>query len=129
MFRVAIRGLLTHKVRVLLASLSIALGVAFISGTFVLTDSMNTALTGAYEHQYDGTDAVVRAPSAIEDSESLDQRVPIPADVLSKVQQTPGVAAAEGSVTGFALITDKNGDAVNRSGATTQGTSVHTVAR
>src|SRR3954467_10478960 len=100
MFAVALRGLFAHKLRVLLSSLSIALGVAFVSGTLVLTDSMNSSLTGAYEHQYDGTDAVVRAPSALEDTESLDQRVPIPAAALTGVQRAPGVAAAEGSVTG-----------------------------
>jgi putative ABC transport system permease protein len=125
MFRVALQGLLTHKLRVLLSSLSIALGVAFISGTLVLTDGMNSSLTSGYKDQYNGTSAVVRAPSAFEDTDALDQRGPLQSDVLGVVQRTPGVADADGSVTGWAMITNKSGKAITREGATTQGTSVH----
>jgi putative ABC transport system permease protein len=128
MFRVAMRGLLAHKLRVLLSSLSIALGVAFVTGTLVLTDSMNTALTSGYEEQYDGTDVVVRAPSAFEDSEALDQRTPIPASVLDRVYETKGVVQAEGSVTGFTMIVDRKGEAITREGAKTEGTSAHEIA-
>src|SRR3954454_8512315 len=120
MFRVALQGLLSHKLRVLLSSLSIALGVAFISGTFVLTDSMNSSLTNGYKQQYNGTSAVVRSPTSFEDTDALDQRGPFPASVLNSVQRTPGVNQAEGSVTGWALVTDSNGKAITREGATTQ---------
>src|SRR3954465_9442688 len=97
------RGLLAHKLRLVLTSLSIALGVAFVGGTFVLTDSMNTSLTKGYNDQYSGVDAVVRAPAAFTDSEATDQRQPVPATVIDAVKRTPGVAAAEGSVSGYAL--------------------------
>jgi putative ABC transport system permease protein len=128
MLRVAIQGLLSHKLRVLLSSLSIALGVAFVAGTLVLTDGLNASLTSGYKDQYAGTGVVVRSPSAFEDTDSLDQRGPLQASVLDRVRRTPGVAAAEGSVTGWAIITDNRGKAITREGATTQGTSVHQVA-
>ena len=114
MLRVAIQGLLSHKLRVLLSSLSIALGVAFIAGTLVLTDGLNASLTSGYKDQYAGTGVVVRAPSAFEDTDALDQRGPVPASVLDQVRRTPGVKNAEGSVTGWAMITDKHGKAITR---------------
>jgi putative ABC transport system permease protein len=126
-FRVTLQGLLSHKLRVLLSSLAIALGVAFISGTLVLTDSMNSSLTSGYKDQYNGTSAVVRSPTAFEDTDALDQRGPFPASVLNDVRRTAGVDQAEGSVTGWAIITDRNGKAVTREGATTQATSVHKI--
>src|SRR2546421_9324672 len=128
MLRVAIQGLLSHKLRVLLSSLSIALGVAFVAGTLVLTDGLNASFTNGYKDQYAGTGVVVRAPSAFEDTDALDQRGPVPASVLDRVRRTPGVKDADGSVTGWAMITDKRGEAITREGATTQGTSVHQVA-
>src|SRR5205809_823600 len=127
MLRVAIQGLLSHKLRVLLSSLSIALGVAFVAGTFVLTDGLNASLTGGYKDQYAGTGVVVRAPSAFEDTDALDQRGPVSASLLAAVRRTPGVAAAEGSVTGWAIITNKSGKAITREGSTTQGVSAHQV--
>jgi putative ABC transport system permease protein len=128
MLRVAIQGLLAHKLRVLLSSLSIALGVAFIAGTLVLTDGLNASLTSGYKDQYAGTGVVVRAPSAFEDTDALDQRGPVPATVLDQIRHTQGVKDAEGSVTGWAMITDKRGKAITREGSTTQGTSAHQVA-
>jgi putative ABC transport system permease protein len=128
MFRVALQGLLTHKLRVLLSSLSIALGVAFVTGTLVLTDGMNSALTKQYEEQYAGSDVVVRSPSAFEDTDALDQRGPVAASNLDVIHQVPGVTNSEGSVTGWALITDKAGKAITREGATTQATSAYKVA-
>ncbi|MFL6240630.1 MAG: ABC transporter permease [Actinomycetes bacterium] len=127
MFRVALQGLLSHKLRVLLSSLSIALGVAFVTGTLVLTDGMNAAFTDGYKQQYTGTDVVVRAPAAFEDTDALDQRGPVPASTLGSVTATSGVAEAEGSVTGWSLITDKQGKAITREGASTQATSAHKV--
>jgi len=128
MFGVALKGLVAHKLRVLLSALSIALGVAFVSGTLVLGDSVNASLTAAYENQYDSTDVVVRAPASLEDSEAIDQRRPIPAELLPSVLSAPGVAAAEGKVTGFAMIVDKSGQAITRNGAKTEGTSAPTIA-
>src|SRR3954454_23623885 len=107
MFRVAMRGLLANKLRLVLTSLSIALGVAFVAGTFVLTDSMNSSLTKSYEDRYSEVDAVVRSAATFDDTEAFDQREPVPASVLRDVQAAPGVGVAEGTVSGYALMTDK----------------------
>jgi putative ABC transport system permease protein len=120
---VALKGLLAHKVRVLMTALSIALGVAFVSGTFVLTDSMNGSFAGAFSSRYAGVDVDVRAPAAFAAGDAAGQRRPLPATRLSAVRAVPGVARAEGNVFGLALMVGKDGKALGRGLLATQGTS------
>jgi len=63
MFTATIRGMLAHKLRLALTSASIALGIAFLSGTFMLTDTMKLAFEQLYGQVSSGTDAVV--PSGV----------------------------------------------------------------
>jgi len=57
--RVALKGLLARKVRAVLTALAIVLGVAMVSGSFVLTDTISKAFTSIFSSAYDHTDAVV----------------------------------------------------------------------
>ena len=68
MFASTLRGMVAHKVRLLLTTASIALGVAFLAGTFILTDTMGLAFTQLFGKIGSGTDAVVRttAPYGVE---------------------------------------------------------------
>src|SRR6266545_2218473 len=117
MFTATLRGMLAHKVRLVLTVASIALGVAFLAGTLVLTDTMQLAFDQLFGKVSSGTDAVVRAEAAYTQSEGTGtSRAPIPASVLQQVRKVDGVRAAEGSVTGYALLTDNAGKAVLTSG-------------
>ena len=60
MGRLVIRGLLTRKLRSVLTALAIVLGVAMISGTFVLTDQISGAFDDIFQAANKGTDAVVK---------------------------------------------------------------------
>ena len=60
MIKVALKGLAGRKVRALLTALAVVIGVSMVSGTFVLTDTMQKAFDGIFTESYDGTDAVVR---------------------------------------------------------------------
>jgi putative ABC transport system permease protein len=66
MIRVAIRGLVARPVRTVLTTLAIVLGVAMVSGAFTLTDTQRAAADSLSSAAYDGTDAVVAAPTAFE---------------------------------------------------------------
>jgi putative ABC transport system permease protein len=128
MILVAVKGLLAHKLRVLMTALSIALGVAFVSGTFTLTDALNNSFSSAVTSQYAGVDVVVRAPAAFVDSEAIGQRQPLPAGVLDAVRAVPGVDRADGSVSGHATIVGTDGKALGRGALSTDGMSVPAAA-
>ncbi len=60
MFTATVRGMLAHKLRLVLTTASIALGVAFLAGTLILTDTMKLAFDQLFGKVSSGTDAVVR---------------------------------------------------------------------
>ena len=126
MFASTLRGMVAHKVRLVLTTASIALGVAFLAGTLILTDTMSLAFTQLFGKIGAGTDAVVRTEAAYKQAEGAGlSRAPIAASVLDQVKAVDGVRVAEGSVTGYALLTDTEGKAVLTSGgAPTQGYSM-----
>ncbi len=123
MFTATLRGMVAHKMRLILTTLSIALGVAFLAGTLILTDTMQLAFNQLFGKIGSGTDAVVRQEAAFSQSNGVGlDRAPIASSVLDQVRSVPGVGAAEGSVTGYALLTDTKGKAVlTDGGAPTQG--------
>ena len=113
MLTTTLRGMVAHKLRLALTTASIALGVAFLAGTLVLTDTMGTAFDRLFDKVAAGTDAVVRTETAYTAAKGVgNSRAPIDAAVLDQVRQVDGVRVAEGSVTGYALLTDNHGKAV-----------------
>lgn len=123
MFTATVRGMLAHKLRLVLTTASIALGVAFLAGTLILTDTMQLAFDQLFGKVSSGTDAVVRqeAPYAAADGVGT-ARPPLPETVLDAVQDVDGVSAAEGSVSGYALLTDAAGKVIlSEGGAPTMG--------
>ena len=115
MFKVTIKGILAHKIRFLLTGVSVILGVAFISGTLVLTATINKTFDSLLSNVYQKTDAVVRQKAAFK-SDIGSVRGRIDASLIPKVQKTDGVAAAVGNVQGLAWIVDKKNEALNSSG-------------
>nr|MDT0665075.1 hypothetical protein [Micromonospora sp. DSM 115978] len=111
MLTVALRGLLAHKLRLAMTALSIAVGVAFVAGTLILTDTLNASFGRASADRYAGVDVVVRSQNAFDDGEALGSRQPLPEALLADVRSVPGVADAEGAVNGFAMMVDPAGTA------------------
>ena len=72
MRRVALRGLLARKTRLVLTALAIALGVTLISGTFVFTDTINTSFDRIFSEAYKATDVVVTPNDEVALSEGGD---------------------------------------------------------
>ena len=69
MWRVTIKGLLAKKLRLVLTSIAVVLGVAFISGTFVLTDTLGSVFDNLFTETTKGIDAVVRTKRALDDDQ------------------------------------------------------------
>ena len=115
MWEVTRKGLLAHKFRLLLTSISIVLGVAFVAGTFVFTDTIGSVFDHLFTQTTSGTDAVVRAklPFKVSNQGGPQQdRAPVPDSMVPLVRSAPGVADAQGSVNGLALVVGKDGKAV-----------------
>ena len=126
MLTTTIRGMVAHKLRLVLTTASIALGVAFLAGTLILTDTMGVAFDQLFGKVASGTDAVVRTETEYTKSEGIStSRGPIASSVLSKVADVDGVRVAEGTVSGYALLTDNDGKAIlTKGGAPTMGYSM-----
>ncbi|HKY67733.1 MAG TPA: FtsX-like permease family protein [Acidimicrobiales bacterium] len=124
MLKVALRGLMAHKARLLTTFLAVALGVAFMGGVLVLTDTTNRSFDDLFADVFRDTDAVVRSDQTI-DSDFGEMRGQIDESLLPQVQDADGVADAAGSVDGYAQVIDKQGDAVGdpAMGAPTFGTN------
>jgi putative ABC transport system permease protein len=126
MLTATFRGMIAHKLRLVLTMSSIALGVAFLAGTLILTNTMGLAFDQLFGKISAGTDAVVRTEAPYTSTEGVGTtRGPISASVLDDVRAVDGVRAAEGSVTGYALLTDNDGQAITTNGgAPTNGYSM-----
>ncbi len=123
MWKVTVKGLMAHKLRLALTALAIVLGVTFISGTFVLTDTLHNTFTTLFGHVYQNVDFVVRGKAAFNDSSGTADRKPIPESIEASVLRIPGVAYADGSVTGPAQFIAPDGKAITTGGAPTIGFS------
>ena len=98
MFTVNLRSMVAHKLRLLLTTASIALGIAFLAGTLVLTDTMSLAFDQLFGKVSSGTDAVVRTEASYVESSGVGtSRAPISAAVIDDVRNVDGVRVAEGS--------------------------------
>lgn len=126
MLTATFRGMVAHKLRVVLTMASIALGVSFLAGTLVLTNTMGLAFDQLFGKISAGTDTVVRTEAPYSATEGVGTtRGPIAASVLGDVGSVEGVRAAEGSVSGYALLTDNDGRAITTNGgAPTNGYSM-----
>ena len=125
MIRFAVKGLAGRKLRTALTAIAIVLGVAMVSGTYVLTDSISNAFNAIFEQQYENTDAVITGESAFDLGQSgTTFPPPFSESVLADVEALPGVKAALGGVGGEAQLIGENGKAIVFGGAPNLGFSV-----
>jgi putative ABC transport system permease protein len=94
MTAVALKGLLGRKLRSVLTGLAIVLGVAMISGTYILTDTINQAFTNVFNVSYRHADAIISGKQFVSGTHSEST---VPASVLTRVRALPDVAAVSGS--------------------------------
>ena len=119
MIRFALKSLAGRKLRTVLTALAIVLGVAMMSGAYVLTDTIDKAFNSIFVDSYAGTDAVVtgKDPGFSFEGESA-QAPPIPEETLERVRQIDGVEVATGSVQDFQTkLLRPDGEAIDTGGA------------
>jgi putative ABC transport system permease protein len=121
MRNVIFKGLVAHKRRLVGTFLAVFLGVAFLSGTLVLGDTLRANFDDLFTEANAGTDVVVRHESDLstDPGEPDTQRGLIDASLVDTVRGVDGVAAAEPTVEGFGQLVGKNGDDLGGNGPPT----------
>jgi putative ABC transport system permease protein len=121
MLNLSLKGLWAHKRRLIGTFLAVFLGVAFLSGTLVLGDTLRGNFDNLFTEANAGTDVVVRHSSTLstDPGEPDIQRGLIDASLVDTVRDVQGVAAAEPSVEGYGQLVGKNGDKLGGNGPPT----------
>lgn len=123
MWKATVKGLLAHRLRLALTALAIVLGVMFVSGTLVLTDTLHSTFTTLFNNVYQNVNFEVRAKAAFTESAGGAVRKPIPDSIAATVGAVPGVQYAGGTVSGLAQFVARDGKAITTGGAPTVGLS------
>jgi putative ABC transport system permease protein len=124
MGRVTLKGLLAHKLRLALTAIAVMLGVTFIAGTYVLTDTLHGTFDTLVGTIYKNIDFQIRGVAQFPTKDAAAAtRNPIPQSLLAAVRKLPGVAAAEGEVSGYAQFIAPNGTLISNNGEPTLGQS------
>ena len=96
MTALALKGLLTRKLRSALTAIAVLLGVAMIAGTYVLTDQIRGGFDDLQENVYAGVDVELQAAEAVDTQ--FAEPEPLPASLVERVRGVDGVAAAAGQL-------------------------------
>ncbi|MEV5707136.1 FtsX-like permease family protein [Actinoallomurus sp. NPDC052274] len=115
MLKVTARNLVAHKIRLALTAFAVVLGVAFVAGTLVFTDTMGRQFDRLFSRTGRGVAVEVR-PKKVVESDDGAAAPTLPASLVATVGRVPGVARAHGGVTGFAAVVGKDGKVVGGSG-------------
>ncbi|WP_113703915.1 ABC transporter permease [Nonomuraea lactucae] len=110
MLKTAVAGLRAHRLRLLLTSLAITLGVGFIAGTFVLTDTLKAGFSQRITAEADKV-AVAVLPRERDPARPGEQAPVLSASLLERLRALPGVTDARGLVRGQAPLLGKDGKA------------------
>ena len=120
MVRVTLKGLRAHKRRLAGTVLAVFLGIAFLSGTLVLGDTLRSNFGTLFAEANAGTDAIVRSTSTIRAGggrgPDAEGRALVPASLTERIRTVPGVVAAEPSIEGYGQLIGADGKAVGGNG-------------
>ncbi|HMG44534.1 MAG TPA: ABC transporter permease [Acidimicrobiales bacterium] len=117
MIRISLISLWARRRRLMGTTLAVFLGVAFLSGTLVLGDTLSANFDRLFAEVSAGTDVVVRSDSSISNEDDIDGgRAPLDQSLVSSLASVDGVDVAEGQVVGYGALADKDGEPVGGNG-------------
>jgi putative ABC transport system permease protein len=116
MLSLVLRGFMQRKLRVLLTGIAIALGVALMAGTYILTDTINKSFAGIFSVANRGHDVVITPTQAL-GRDTRSQTSPVTEQLLAQVRATPGVSEAAGSIFTPGTFLDVHGKRLTNGGA------------
>lgn len=107
--------------RTIFVALTIALGVSFVSGSFILADSMKATFDNLFSQLTQDVDLEVRSALTVDELDAV--RDPVPAELVEQIAAIDGVAYVEGGLGRYAQILDSDGEPVATAGAPALGVS------
>jgi putative ABC transport system permease protein len=116
MFKLALKGVLARKGRLLLTSLAVILGTSFLAGTYIFSDTLAKSFNDLFSDVYEDTDAFVRSSVVIEGDFGAEERQRLADSITAQVAGVPGVRTAASNVLGFARVVGKDGKPVGSGG-------------
>src|SRR5262245_17265269 len=124
MLRATLKGLLTRKLRLVLAALAVVFGVLAVSGALIVTDTVRAALPTLFQTVDTDLDVQVTGPRNVAAQQGPDYATPVPAALVDTVNRVPGVAKATGEVlVDGAKMIGPNGKALVSAGPPSFGTA------
>ena len=117
MLRIALKGILGRKARLVLTSLAVILGTAFLSGTAVFSATLNRTFDNLFSDVFRNVDSYVRSTQVIEADFGAEERQRIPAELIATIEAVPGVGDVQGDIQAFARIIGKDGQPLGSDGA------------
>jgi putative ABC transport system permease protein len=115
-FRIALKGILGRKARLILTSLAVILGTSFLAGTSVFSDTLNRTFDNLFSDVFKNVDAYVRSTQVIDADFGQEERQRISADLVSTLEKVPGVRDASPDIQAFARIIGKDGKPIGSDG-------------
>jgi putative ABC transport system permease protein len=106
----ALKSLWARKVRALTTTFAVVIGVAFVAGSYILTDTIFAAFDEIFSDSLKGTSVVITAENPVEQENG---EIPsVSAALLPRVKQTPGVKLAAGAIFTPGAFFDSKGDKI-----------------
>ena len=118
MWKLTRRGLWSHKRRLIGTSLAVVLGVAFLTATLTLIDTMRGGIDELIAHGNAESDVFVRNATKYGGDEMV-ERGRLDGSLVSELARLDGVAATAPSIEGFAQIIGSDGDPIGGNGPPT----------
>jgi len=126
-WRATIKGIFAHKLRLGLTALAVVLGVGFVTGTYILTDTMNRAFDDLFRVVNQGVavsvSGVPKFEANLPGGQTAGTAERVPAALVGTIRAVDGVRAAEGSLSSYAQLVGEDGEAITTGGAPTFGVS------
>ncbi|MFI5663186.1 ABC transporter permease [Streptomyces sp. NPDC051684] len=120
MFRTALRNVLAHKARLLMTVLAVMLGVAFVSGTLVFTNTISGAMEKSSAKGFSHVDVAVTAERSADKGNTVGKEAKLTDATIKAARDTRGAGSAYGVVSGYAAVADQDGKLVGN-GFSTKG--------
>ncbi|MFM7526334.1 MAG: ABC transporter permease, partial [Actinomycetota bacterium] len=117
MFRLAVKMTIARTGRLVLTSLAVILGTAFLSGTFVFRDTINQTFDRLFSDVFRDVNAYVRSTTFLELDFGGEQRAATPISVIDAVREVDGVTSVTGDIQAFARVIGKDGEPLGSEGS------------